>query len=96
MAAEQPPLAAETLAGLPQESLGRQRGAEPIDWRIQAAGTTASDLPAAYLGRTSHPAGSLLVLLSQVTPKGGASNYVSGPKCRGVGSEPRRRGRPIS
>ena len=42
-----------------------------IDWRIQAATITASDLPAAYPGGPSHPAGSVLVLVSQVTPRKG-------------------------
>jgi hypothetical protein len=53
--------------------LGRRRGANQmaIDWRIQAATTTASDLPAAYPGGPSHPAGSVLVLVSQVTPRKG-------------------------
>src|SRR3954471_17226933 len=36
-----------------------------MDWRIQAAATTTSDLPAAHPGGPAHPAGSLLFLVSQ-------------------------------
>ncbi len=42
-----------------------------LDWRIQAAATTATEIPAAYPGGPSHPAGSTLVLSSQVTPAEG-------------------------
>jgi len=38
-----------------------------LDWRIQAAVTTATETPAAYPEGPSHPAGSTLVLSSQVT-----------------------------
>jgi hypothetical protein len=42
-----------------------------LDWRIQAAATTATEIPAAYPGGPSHPAGSTLVLSSQITPAEG-------------------------
>jgi hypothetical protein len=42
-----------------------------LDWRIQAAATTATEIPAAYPGGLSHPAGSTLVLSSRVTPAEG-------------------------
>lgn len=43
-----------------------------LDWRIQAAVTTATEVPAAYQGGPSHPVGSTLVMSSQVTPAEGA------------------------
>jgi hypothetical protein len=42
-----------------------------LDWRIQAATTTVTDIPAAYPGGPSHPAGSIVVLVSQVVPPEG-------------------------
>ncbi len=42
-----------------------------LDWRIQAATTTVTELPAAYPEGPSHPAGSTLVLVSQVVPEEG-------------------------
>jgi hypothetical protein len=42
-----------------------------FDWRIQAASTTTTDIPAAYPGGPSHPAGSMLVMSSEVRPSSG-------------------------
>lgn len=42
-----------------------------LDWRIQAATTTVTEIPAAFPGGPSHPAGSTGVLVSQVTPAEG-------------------------
>ena len=42
-----------------------------LDWRIQFATTTVSDIPPAFPGGPSHPAGSTLLVASIVTPADG-------------------------
>jgi hypothetical protein len=42
-----------------------------LDWRIQFATTTVTDIPAAFPGGPSHPAGSTVLVASIVTPAEG-------------------------
>jgi len=43
----------------------------PLDWRIQFSTTTVTEIPAAYPGGPSHPAGSTIVVVSLVQPSEG-------------------------
>jgi hypothetical protein len=42
-----------------------------MDWRIQSATTTVTDIPAAFPGGPSHPAGSTVLVASIMTPAEG-------------------------
>jgi hypothetical protein len=51
--------------------MDKHKNSNALDWRIQAAVTTATDVPSAYPGGPSHPAGSVMVLTSEIdTPTG--------------------------